>query len=397
MNIEQLERLYLIIGPISSITAIILNILAFIIFLKKEFTESKIYKYLSVNSLVDALFYLITILVPLSRCTVFCKWSVNEAYYLAIYEFYVAMCFGPVVKTFSTYMNIAIAFYRVVEISRFKNINRKCYVLIVCISLFMLAILTTLPLFLIKTIVRADDSKSNLIYIRKDVDFVLNSTILGYNLKKVIDTSRIVLNVICLTFIIIPNIYVFVYFKKQFKTRNMVKKLNRTQAEDLINKNINSSGNSKKKREDYDKINRQEMKLSALVILVSFMCILDLVFKVIAFHVTFQAEETSVKSKLGYLIAHLIAALSHSFNVLIYVLLNNNFRQYFVSILNLNVFQNKNDVTNNKINNFSIVLELMSMLFSYTIYSFLFKSKDTLLSRLIAVQSLCQYFFDTRY
>lgn len=339
MNVEEFERIYLIIGPIFSIITILLNILAFFIFLKKEFEESKIYQYLSLNSLADALVYIVTILVPLSKCTHACYWSLNESYFLAMYEFYGAICLGTVVKTFSTYLNIAIAFYRVIEISRFKSLNRKCNVLYTSIVLLLLAALMTIPLFLMKTIVRVNNPRNNLFYTRQDNIIFINQTIFNNELKSAISSSRIIINLLYLSLVIIPNIIVLIFFKKQFKTRNLVKKLNSSQAHDLINEHAKRAGNGIKKISNYDNSTKQEIRLSAMVIMISFICVLDHAFKITSFYFSFKANEDSMKSKLGYFILHLSGSLYHSFSVLIFYFLNKNFRVHFLSFFNFKCFR----------------------------------------------------------
>lgn len=111
------------------------------------------------------------------------KLDLNMLYILKIVEYYVVICFGAILKRLSDYTCISIAFYRLIELSRFRKINKRVNLSAVILWLVILSVLTNMPMVTWKRIHQVNNGttfelKDNIIYV-----FGCNFTIITLYLK----------------------------------------------------------------------------------------------------------------------------------------------------------------------------------------------------------------------
>lgn len=314
----MIAMIYLLLASISSLATIILSAFGSYVFSRKEFEKKKIYKYLSANSTLDAFIFVILFFFSFSQYYKFYDHKYSYLYFVVFCDYYIGACFSSVLKTASTYLNIVICFYRLLQITSLKNLNKKFKFEQVITLIVLLSIITTLPIFGLGTITTFGNTNES--YYKRVKN---NFTIYGYYLNDNIVTGRRIHNIICLTLIILPNIYILAYLLKfrQEISRRLNERNSSIVLDDqgIINQvqtttslSVNSLNN--------------ELKMSLVVILISIICVCDLLYKLVSQYFYFIRGGNHMEP-IVVLFAHLSTCLLNSANILVYYLFNDAFKR----------------------------------------------------------------------
>jgi hypothetical protein len=296
----------------------ILNMFGSYVFCRKELGKKSIYKYLSVNSAIDAFLFLISFFFSFSQYYKLCDHKYSYMYAVVFYDYYIVACFSSILKTASSYLNIAICYYRLLQITKFNYLNKKFKFKFVIILLITLSIVTTLSIFGLGTITKIDTMNET--YYKKINN---NLTMYGYYLNENIVFGRRVHNILSLILIILPNIYIFAYLFKFHKNVSMRLKER--------NSSTRQSGNGVNYQmptilPTSDNSSNKELKMSLVVIFISLFCICDLLLKFVSQYFNFVNSEAQI-SPYGLILTHLSACIFHSANILVYYIFNDAFRR----------------------------------------------------------------------
>lgn len=278
-----------------------LNFFAYFVFKRKAFENKKIYKYLGVNSVVDALVVILRITLPFGWYYQQSKNLLSENYYFLFYNFYISVCFVAFIKGLSNYINVSISFYRFFEITHLNNINQKFEFKYVIVFLVFLAMITASPYLGLSKIIEVNNN----LYVRVDT----NLTIYGHDLKQIVVDSRRIHHLIVLTLIVIPNIGISVNLYRYIKHK-------KNMTIETIELNYNRN---------YSEVKKHELKMTYLTLSISITCIFDTILKCTADLVYFIIGYSDTPNYVVYTFFS-ISHFLHSTNVIVYYLVNDAFK-----------------------------------------------------------------------
>lgn len=301
---------------LSSITAIS-NLAASNVFLKKDFKNKRIFKYMSINSFIDGNIFVLGFTFPIAlyfnEVLANLKWSFIYQFYF----YYILICFGSFLKGFSENLNITIACYRLLEISKFRNLNKKINFNALILCLFLLSIITSIPVSLRSKLVRTTNGT---MYERQENDLLIK----GYNFTQISIYAALVLNIIKLKLILVPNVYIMLVLRNQYKKRKRLLQLSSNQAHRIL-----SNNNETITCIHLLKIANQEIRVSLLVASISIIFVFDVIFKFISVYIAFNILKDQVYQKYGLLVIAICYSIFYSLNVLCYFCFNEDFRKNF--------------------------------------------------------------------
>ncbi|CAF0944230.1 unnamed protein product [Brachionus calyciflorus] len=146
--IEQIDFIYTFVIPSICFYGLVTNLINLFIFSNRQLSNI-IYKYLIIYTVSNLYYFIISFLIFLPRCGVYCTFSQT---YLPQYYLYL---FYNYLKNISSYFNIFIqilvSFQRLAFVLNLKWYNLN-HVIIITISLIILSTLLNLPLLLTKEI-----------------------------------------------------------------------------------------------------------------------------------------------------------------------------------------------------------------------------------------------------
>lgn len=101
------------------------------------------YKYLIVNSLIDAIYLMVVAFLPIARCNYLC--NLSKYYISKVYELYGFLFASNVLNTFSAYMSILISIDRYLFITKNIILQRKLNTCLVLVIIACLSVLHHIP------------------------------------------------------------------------------------------------------------------------------------------------------------------------------------------------------------------------------------------------------------
>lgn len=315
-SLKMLDISFLVISTLACLIVTILNLLSYLVLSGKDFKGNKIYRYLAANSAVDALSVILSIGVPYIMYFQFINHSLSRNYYILFYEHFVIRFFLSIVKSLSNYLNVAITFYRYFEITNRSHLNKKLKFKRVFLFLIFLSLLTTGPLLGIRKIVETNNRQ----YAKSDA----NLTIYGYDYKQTVVTWRRLHHFIVLILIIIPNIFISINLIKYIK-------LSKGKLDQIVVENVYLTNTAPDK--DCLK-NKNELKMTYLVLIISFICIFDTLYKFLTQSLYFIKSYLTLFHYFFYLLL-LSLYIFYSANIIVYFIINDAFKFNMCQILKM--------------------------------------------------------------
>jgi hypothetical protein len=319
-----IDFLYCWIGPLLAILTSALLFISSIVFLKDDFKDRPIFKYISINSACDGFREILSILFPLLSCLKQQNKNQIMSYYLETLS-YGVICLSITIKAISEHLSITIAFYRLIELSRFRQINKKLNFKIVIICLVGLSILTTCPVYTWSKIVLSENGTT---YKRKENTIFIN----GINFTQKTILMRRILNFINFILVILPNIKILIVLRNLYKKRRFVLRLTSPVQTRELTSNLFQESNSLLSCTRLLNSTNKEIRVSLLVGSILAVSTIDIIFKSIFQYTTFVSLNYQ---KLGFFFLLFCYCFLDLLNIISYFCFSlefrNNFKNFFSS------------------------------------------------------------------
>lgn len=259
----------------------ILLILSSIAFSKENFSNKKIFSYISANSMVDGFQILLGTLSSVIFYLNCHPQGIYTQFAIKKLEFYVVICLGATLKTISDYLSASISIYRLIELSRFRQFNKRINVKYVFLWIICLSIITSSPVYTWKKI---SYKENNTFY-----EIQENSVNDYYSLSNIILYTRLAICSINFLMLIIPNIYFILVLKDLYKNRRHLLHLSSIQTHQLVSEN-ETDQNTRSPTGCFRllSITNKEIRMSLLIGSLSLVFTLDFISKYFFYFMLFR-------------------------------------------------------------------------------------------------------------
>lgn len=295
---------------LASITSIVLFFSTFI-FTRNDFKDKNIFKYIAINSIVDGCMFILATLFPISLYLSHYSYDLTTSYLIQFFNYYIVTCFGAILKKLSENLSISIAFYRLIELSKYNRYNKKLSLTSILLILAILSIIETSHVFIWNKIVLTNNGT---LYQRQTNEIYIQ----GFNINKLFIYLTKTTTVLNFLLIILPNLYILIFLKKLFSKRQYLLRISSTF---LTNNNR------------LLKTTNREIQISLLVTFISIIWTLDFILRVFVIYIGIFKKVNSIQEKYGYLINHFCVCILYMSHILCYFLLCNSFRVNCVRFL----------------------------------------------------------------
>lgn len=293
-------------------------------FSKKDFQAIRIYKFISFNSAIDGSFFILATVSQTISYLETIELDENWSFLLKFLTLYLILCLGAILKTLSEYISISVAFYRLIELSRFRMLNRRTNFKIVIVCLLILSLLTTWPIFIMNKIELIN--KNGSIYEIQPNKVLLN----GHNVTQITIYIRFLLSFINLLLLLLPNIYFIFILVTLYRKRSALKKLNASKAQRLISQNNNVN---RTRCVRLLKITKREICVSLLVGSISIVFILDFALKYFFYFLMLRYSAYSLNiKKYRNFVHNMCYCLIYLINFCCYYFISPEFKRNFKNI-----------------------------------------------------------------
>ncbi len=209
--------------PIIHIFGIICNIICTKIFSSNKFYNN-IYRYLTANSIIDALFLLFFTLAPFTQCLTICEPWLND-YFINFYKKYGAAYTCRVLDTISSLINVSIVIDRLLCVNKIRLKNPKIIFIFSLIFFTIYSILLFVPNIILLEIKPKIMQNQNGSSIRNDTYMIVKTHYSKYNfICTVLVFAQYITSLLALLTVIICNIILIYQLNTSLKKSNNITK-----------------------------------------------------------------------------------------------------------------------------------------------------------------------------
>jgi hypothetical protein len=339
MILIEIQEIFLItILPLMHLIGFICNIICVKIFSSQKKFKNNIYRYLTVNSIIDAIFLLLLMFVPFTQCFSICKPWLN-VYFLNFYKKYASAYFCRVLDMISSLINVTIVIDRYLCLAevRLKRKNLTFLSLLIVFTLFSTLLFMPNMLFL-------DISKSK--KLNETIDFFIDNIILdssiGYTLertkysksnliRRAIMITQYLISLFCLVAVAGGSAMLIYELRKRLKSSRKIEKfsiiLSKRRNSSLFNNNERMSmcvqnGFILVKRKTGQSATRN---ITIMVVLMSIFLLVHQIAIQIISTAFILMDRSSVKYNFIVIFYNICAYLFHGANIFIYYFYSKDF------------------------------------------------------------------------
>jgi hypothetical protein len=182
--------MFTLVIPLISFIPIVLNLYSAFIFSTIE--NSQTCRFLRINSIIDAISLSTTLLLPLCECQEFYSTWLNNNYILTLYQLYVNYFFNRTLLTFSSLLNLTLAWNQYRENGKYSIKGKLYYLILTIISVFSLAL--NFPNLFQNHIVKHDNKTEFYLVKVKHVQFYNVFSLIQYTISIIILILTVSLN-----------------------------------------------------------------------------------------------------------------------------------------------------------------------------------------------------------
>lgn len=224
LTIIQFQEAFLITFlPFIHLIGFICNVICARVFASNKFKHN-IYRYLTANSIFDALFLATLIMAPVTQCHTLCKGWLND-YFLKLYKKYGALYVCRALDLVSSLINVAIVIDRYLTISKKKFKHEKFIFVIVMFGFNVFSFILFIPNSMYHDIIKVNqtiiDAFNNTCY---EESFITKESELSKNvkLKYFFFTLQYSVSLIGLLIVATFNVLLLYRLKKQINRNNQI-------------------------------------------------------------------------------------------------------------------------------------------------------------------------------
>lgn len=344
-----------------------LNVLCAYIFSKKYFTKNITFKYIKLQSIVDSLYSLLTIGIPIIvTCNCVCLISQENTIKFNIWFLLILLC--RFLKSLSNLLRITVLVHRYSTLANYKIAKMKSINVYLILSFVLLSLLLHLPKFILR-IMHVTQFKRRTLAWSRNIQTTKDFRLTIILLMEIISISVSLLFILTFTILLILKIR----FKK--KLRNEIKiafskilndstensmrcdsidepsstvtpspinkrayscSVELTSKKDSVTTRLRTKSYSSepskyefniKNRLSFKQLLIKESKITIMIIWLSALFILSQIFSLILYIMNRYVDFYSLKYNSALLIMIFIDSLLNSFNIVLYYICNQNFRK----------------------------------------------------------------------
>jgi hypothetical protein len=323
---DFLQIVFTFVMPTLTIIPIIMNLMSAFIFSNIEF-KTQTYRYLKLNSIIDAISLGTILFLPVTQCQELCaKWWTNN-YWLVVYEIYINNYISRSLRTVSSILSVTIAWKRFRTMNQYKINNNNFYFIIS--SIFMFSFVLYLPaLFLSK--ISSNNSTGQIYTLRVAKLNVYNQLSLIYYLVTIL--------ILILTVILNAKLVFKIKEQLNLKFRSIkFKSANDCKIVEFLSLNTNTvnlrpvlvDDRLKTYRIIFSRNKIVEFETTLLIIWITLVFIIDQFLQTISASLFLFIDKTSQKYILILIFLFLIIVSTQLFNVYFYYKYNRAFSRRF--------------------------------------------------------------------
>jgi hypothetical protein len=319
MQENTIDFIFFIFGTILGALTSIIHFFSAFIFTRTDFKHQKIFRYIAANSAVDGCLFILAIIYPSS--VYFRNYFTNLSilYFLQCFDYYFIICFGATLKRLSENLSISIAFYRLIELSRYRQLSKRINFIFVLLILVILSLIMTSHIYIWNKIVLSENGTS---YERQ----INHISLFGYNFISIAIIFGNTMSILNIIIIFMTNLYIVILLKKLYSNRRHLLRLNTTQAQRLLSRNQSETTIT---CNDLLKIINKEIRISLLVGSISTIFALNMFMKLFSMYVRFFYEMNSIQQKHGLFLNHFLVCILNLLHFLCYYYFCSDFRKTF--------------------------------------------------------------------
>jgi hypothetical protein len=320
MQENTIDFIFLIFGTILGALTSIIHFCSAFIFTRNDFKHKKIFQYIAANSAIDGCLFILATIYP--TYVYFRNYFTNLSilYFLQCFDYYFITCFGATLKRLGENLSISIAFYRLIELSRYRQLNKRINFKFVLLMLLILSLIMTSHIYIWNKIVLSGNGTS---YERQ----INHISLFGYNFFSITIAYGYIMGILNIIIIFMTNLYIVILLKKLYSNRRQLLRLNTTQAQRLLSQNQSETTIT---CNDLLQITNNEIRISLLVSSISTIFALNMFMKLFSMYVRFFYEMNSIQQKHGIFLNHFLVCILNLLHFLCYYYLCSDFRKNFL-------------------------------------------------------------------
>jgi hypothetical protein len=315
------QIIYTFVCPILALFPFSLDLISAYIFSNIEF-KTQTYRYLKLNSIIDALSILTILFLPLTECQDLCSGLWNSNYWLIIYRLYMNHYLTRLLRTISSILSVTIAWNRYKTMNQYKIYGNYFYFTLFLNCLFS-SIIHLPNLFFNQVVLREQSTQQNETYVIKVVKID--------QLNNLLITQFLFITIIFI-FTVVINIKLALIIKSQinakFKSIKSNKQMKKCRDSSYTSVSVQIKSNTSKINTYniiFAKTKVKEFETSLLIFWISVVFIIHQVLQIVCGIALIFVDRDVEKNVLIFIVLYILIVTVHSFNFFIYYKFNRAF------------------------------------------------------------------------